>query len=229
MARNDTLRTRAASGIMLTGTTTGPGGAFPGLGQAGAGNARVRTQGLRSPVGATVQDRTSCRVPGSLAWSCAQGPKALTVRAVSGTPIGERVPARGARRTVRRGGWLNTSVGVPLPFFFRLSSSSLPDLIRQSMRTGSFIGFVGRLPEAHFSMDHRVKPGGDEEVVSKTRARMRRGKESVFTLPWRGRVGALHRQRDGVGCAATQGSGARCTRSTLPPRLRAATFPSRGR
>ena len=39
-ARNDTLRTRAASGIMLTGTTTGPGGAFPGLGQAGAGNAR---------------------------------------------------------------------------------------------------------------------------------------------------------------------------------------------
>ena len=41
--RNDTLRTRAALGIMLTGTTTGPGGAFPGLGQAGAGNARVRT------------------------------------------------------------------------------------------------------------------------------------------------------------------------------------------
>ena len=81
-ARNDTLRTRAASGIMLTGTTTGPGGAFPGLGQAGAGNARVRTRGLCSPVGASLQDRTSCHVPGSLAWSCAQGPKALTVRAV---------------------------------------------------------------------------------------------------------------------------------------------------
>ena len=46
-ARNDTLRSRAASGIMLTGTTTGPGGAFPGLGQAGAGNARVRS--ARSP------------------------------------------------------------------------------------------------------------------------------------------------------------------------------------
>ena len=39
-ARNDTLRSRAASGIMLTGIMTGPGGAFPGLGQAGAGNAR---------------------------------------------------------------------------------------------------------------------------------------------------------------------------------------------
>src|ERR1700689_4605943 len=42
----DTLRSRAASGIMLTGTTTGPGGAFPGLGQAGAGNARVRARDL---------------------------------------------------------------------------------------------------------------------------------------------------------------------------------------
>jgi hypothetical protein len=73
-ARNDTLRSRAASGIMLTGIMTGPGGAFPGLGQAGAGNARLGTQGLRFPVEAGLQDRTSCRVPGSLAWSCAEGP-----------------------------------------------------------------------------------------------------------------------------------------------------------
>ena len=51
-------------GHHLTGTTTGPGGAFPGLGQAGAGNACVRARGLCSPVGATVQDRTSCHVPG---------------------------------------------------------------------------------------------------------------------------------------------------------------------
>jgi len=36
---------------MLTGTTTGPGGAFPGLGQAGAGNARATAQGLSPPVG----------------------------------------------------------------------------------------------------------------------------------------------------------------------------------
>ena len=65
----------------LTGTTTGPGGAFPGLGQAGAGNARGRARGLRPPVGATVQDRTSCRVPGNLAWSCAERARAPTVRA----------------------------------------------------------------------------------------------------------------------------------------------------
>ena len=68
-ARNDTLHVRAASGIMLADITTGPGGAFPGLGQAGAGNARVRARGLRLPVGASLADRTSCphHVPGSLA------------------------------------------------------------------------------------------------------------------------------------------------------------------
>ena len=132
-ARTDTLRTRAASGIMLTGTTTGPGGAFPGLGQAGAGNARVRTRGLCSPVGASVPDRTSCHVPGSLAWSCAQRAESPDGKSRGGTPIGERAPSlpspqagegketRARAAPVRRGGWLNTSVGVPLP----LSSSSL--------------------------------------------------------------------------------------------------------
>ena len=79
--RKDTVRSRAASGIMLAGTTTGPGGAFPGLGQAGAGNARVAAQGLRPPVGASFTGRASCRVPGSLAWSCAEGAKAPPVRA----------------------------------------------------------------------------------------------------------------------------------------------------
>ena len=39
-AREDTARSRAASGIMLAGITTGPPGASAGLGQAGAGNAR---------------------------------------------------------------------------------------------------------------------------------------------------------------------------------------------
>jgi len=50
-ARKDTLRSRAALGIMSAGTTAGAWGASTGLGQARAGNAR----------------RT--RVPGSLAWS----------------------------------------------------------------------------------------------------------------------------------------------------------------
>jgi hypothetical protein len=40
-ARKDTVRSRAASGIMLTGTTAGPWGASTGLGQVGAGNARL--------------------------------------------------------------------------------------------------------------------------------------------------------------------------------------------
>ena len=50
-ARGVTTRTRAALGIIHAGITTGAGGAFPGLGQARAGNAR------------------RIRVPGSMAWS----------------------------------------------------------------------------------------------------------------------------------------------------------------
>ena len=79
--RTDTIRSRAVPGIMLAGTTTGPGGAFPGLGQAGAGNARGTARGLRPPVGAPVQGRTSCHVPGNLAWSCAERARAATVSA----------------------------------------------------------------------------------------------------------------------------------------------------
>jgi hypothetical protein len=40
--------------------------------------------------------------------------------------------------------------------------SSLPDLIRQSMRKKSPPGFANGLSERQVSMDHRVKPGGDE-------------------------------------------------------------------
>jgi hypothetical protein len=49
---------------MLTGIRTGPGGAFPGLGQAGAGNARLEARSL-SPPGWGELDKTmrSCRVP----------------------------------------------------------------------------------------------------------------------------------------------------------------------
>ncbi len=72
---------------------TGLGGAFPGLGQAGAGNARLGTQGLRAPVGAALQDRTSRLFPGSLAWSCARGPRGPTARAAV-----ERRQASASRR-----------------------------------------------------------------------------------------------------------------------------------
>ena len=54
-------------GHHVAGTTTGPGGAFPGLGQAGAGNARGTTRGLSPPVGRSLLDPASCRVPGNLA------------------------------------------------------------------------------------------------------------------------------------------------------------------
>jgi hypothetical protein len=48
--------------------------------------------------------------------------------------------------------------GVSPPFFL----SSLPDLIRQSKRTRISIESADTLSEPHVSMDHRVKPGGDE-------------------------------------------------------------------
>ena len=66
-ARSHTLRTRAASGIMRTGITTGLGGAFPGLGQAGAGNARVKAQRPYLSLEMRLQDQVSRHVPGSLA------------------------------------------------------------------------------------------------------------------------------------------------------------------
>jgi hypothetical protein len=55
-ARKDTVRSRAASGIMLFGTTADAGGAFPGLGQVGAGNARLA-------------NAMATASHGSLAWS----------------------------------------------------------------------------------------------------------------------------------------------------------------
>jgi hypothetical protein len=47
--------------------------------------------------------------------------------------------------------------------FLFFAWSSLPDLIRQSMRKKGFIGFADRSFRTAVSMDRRVKPGGDEE------------------------------------------------------------------
>jgi hypothetical protein len=44
----------------------------------------------------------------------------------------------------------------------RDSMSSLPGLTRQSMLTAGSLVFAARFCSLHFSMDHRVKPGGDE-------------------------------------------------------------------
>jgi hypothetical protein len=62
--------------------------------------------------------------------------------------------------------------GVPLPFicFF-----TLPDLIRQSMRKRSSIGFADRFSKPHVSIDHRVKPGGGEVLLQKLGRGSRRG------------------------------------------------------
>jgi hypothetical protein len=65
--RKDTVRPRAASGIMSAGSKTGLGGAFPGQGQAGTGNARGEALSF-SPPGWGERDKAkrSCHVPGNL-------------------------------------------------------------------------------------------------------------------------------------------------------------------
>jgi hypothetical protein len=44
----------------------------------------------------------------------------------------------------------------------RIFRSSLPGLTRQSMRQRRSFSFAAWLVKLHFSMDHRVKPGGDD-------------------------------------------------------------------
>jgi hypothetical protein len=43
--------------------------------------------------------------------------------------------------------------------------SSLPGLTRQSMWRGHALRFAARIRVPQLSMDHRVKPGGDEVEV----------------------------------------------------------------
>ena len=103
-------------GHHLAGTTTGPGGAFPGLGLAGAGNARLGTQGLRPPVGAALQDRTSRLVPRKPGLKLRLRAERPNGKSRGGTPTGERVPldARRARMARRLD---HALVGVPPSFF----------------------------------------------------------------------------------------------------------------
>ena len=89
-------------GHHLTGTMTGPGGAFPGLGQAGAGNARVRTRGPLLPgwsdrSGSNVLPRP--RKPGLELRPRAESPDG---KSRGGTPIGERTRWCAPHREMRR-------------------------------------------------------------------------------------------------------------------------------
>ncbi len=184
-ARGFAIRSRAASGIMLAGITTGPGGAFPGLGQAGAGNARGTAQGLRPPVGATVPDRAPCHVPGSLAWSCAERARAPTVRAAverrqasvpppDPCPRGRGKRDQGARRIQKMRRLGNRSAGVPPPFF--AGSEPRNKLVARMSAAKSGVGFEA-------SMLSRIALRLSGLLVCKTRARMRGGKDTALSAP----------------------------------------------
>ena len=103
-ARSDTLRSRAAPGIMRAGTTAGAGGAFPGLGQAGAGNARLEARDLRPSVGAGFFG--SCALAASQeAWPGAERKgREPPGKSRGGTPTGERVPLDARRIRLMRTG-----------------------------------------------------------------------------------------------------------------------------
>ena len=103
--RGHTPRTRAASGIMLAGITTGAWGAATGLGQAGAGNARVTTLGLRSPVGAAVKDRALLPRPRKPGLELSRGNQRPSGKSRGGTPIGGRL-VRGAAASEDADGWI---------------------------------------------------------------------------------------------------------------------------
>jgi len=63
--------------------------------------------------------------------------------------------------------------------------------VRQSMRRRSWFGPSDWLSKLHFSMDDRVKPGGDEGITSlfdKARAHPRRENETLFHLSPEGRA-----------------------------------------
>jgi hypothetical protein len=55
----------------------------------------------------------------------------------------------------------NDEVGVSSP------TSSLPGLTRQSMRGFRSLSFAALFDSWRFSMDHRVKPGGDDGEVAR--------------------------------------------------------------
>ncbi len=104
-------------GHHLTGTMTGPGGAFSGLGLAGAGNARLEAGGLRAPVGAALQDRTSRLVPRKPGLKLRPRAERPNGKSRGGTPTGERVPLD-ARRARWRGGWTMRLSAFRLSSFF---------------------------------------------------------------------------------------------------------------
>ena len=93
------------------------GGAFPGLGQAGAGNARLEARDLRLSVGAGFFG--SCALAASQeAWPGAERKGARAPRARAAVERRQASASRRTRAGIRRcGQGHHASAGVPLPFF----------------------------------------------------------------------------------------------------------------
>jgi hypothetical protein len=152
-------------GHHLAGTTTGPWGAPLDWDRRGrvtpASTASDAASGRR-----IVTDRRSRHVPGNLASSRAQRAKAR--KSEPRWNADRRACCAISTRPCQLHGRLEqASVGVPLPFFLSLfcavrSQASLPGLTRQSMRKRNDINLPVASRKPRVTMDHRVKPGGDE-------------------------------------------------------------------
>ncbi len=103
-------------GHHLTGTTTGPGGAFPGLGQAGAGNARLAAQGSSPPVGRAFKDHALSPRPRKPGLELSERGESPLVRAAVERRQASALRSARAARKARTVG--HALVGVPPPFLF---------------------------------------------------------------------------------------------------------------
>jgi len=109
----------------------------------------------------------------------------------SSSPCAGEDAAGGALRQARAGGDIRpaparTSVGCVCrrspSLIFLLFVSSLPDLIRQSIRPRRSIGFAEEFVQPHVSMDHWVKPGGDEVFFAFAKLRCGSRREHAFAF-----------------------------------------------
>ncbi len=160
--RNDTLRTRAASGIMQAGITTGRWGAATGLGQVWAGNARNNCVRCCPRKGERHRSAFSPRPrkPGLKPRAAGESPPRQNR---GGTPTGE-LPRKGGGRASCTSGRSKRLPAFRFPFFFPPSSvlrsviantsviAGLDPAIHAEVRLGQT--FDG-LHKPQLTMDHR--------------------------------------------------------------------------
>ena len=189
---------------MRAGITAGAGGAFPGLGQAGAGNARLVAQDLRPGSGGF---SGSCALAASQeAWPGAERKgREPPGKSRGGTPTGERVPLDARRiRLMRTGTPCVCRRSASLYFVARMERS----VIR-----GSAFKLRTLDPGLRFA------PSGLRRL-HKTRARIAPRERRRLSAPARSAGEGDHAKHGGGGMLSRgffSDGGANCVAAPLPP------------